>query len=286
MGALAHVVVWLNAAANAVGYWILAPIAFLPGWLSATLVGALSGIAMVVMFKYTSNQRAFKAAQNDIKAQLLALKLFKENIFVALRAQGRLIWGAVRLFCLALLPVAIMALPVTLIIAQVALWYQARPLRVGEEAVLTMKLGGEDAAWPTVYLEPTDAVKVTTGPLRILSKRELSWLVQARANGTHQLHFRVNGQQVDKELASGDGFMRVSLQRPGWHGPSIMDHPLLNPWEAPLESGGAVEAITIAYPDRPTWMHGTDSWFIYWFLVAFVVAFIFGKILGVNLGVG
>ena len=45
-----------------------------------------------VVFKYTSNQRAIKRARDDIKAHLLALKLFKENTRVIFRAQGRILW--------------------------------------------------------------------------------------------------------------------------------------------------------------------------------------------------
>src|SRR5437667_147565 len=40
MDAVAQLVVWLNAGANALGRLALAPIAILPGWLSATLAAA------------------------------------------------------------------------------------------------------------------------------------------------------------------------------------------------------------------------------------------------------
>src|SRR5438552_3279583 len=138
MDALAHIVVWVNAAANAVGYWAFAPIGFLPGWLSATLVASVTGVVMLVIFKHTSNQNAIKAARDDIKAQLLAMKLFKESVVVTLKAQARILWGAVRLFVFALVPMVVMAVPVTLVLAQLALWYQARPLQIGEDAVVTM----------------------------------------------------------------------------------------------------------------------------------------------------
>ena len=36
----------------------------------------------------------------------------------------------------------VMVVPVILILGQLSLWYQARPLRVGEEAVVTLKLNG------------------------------------------------------------------------------------------------------------------------------------------------
>src|SRR5208283_1850014 len=101
MDVLVQVVVWLNAGANAAGSCLLAPISLLPGWLSATLVAAASGIVMLVIFKHTSNQRAIKAARDDIKAHLLAMKLFNDNVGVIFRAQGRVLYGALRLLVFA-----------------------------------------------------------------------------------------------------------------------------------------------------------------------------------------
>src|SRR5262249_43974527 len=139
MDVLAQVVVWLNAVSNALGGVVLAPIGLLPGWLSATLVAAGSGLLLLLAFKYTSNQRAIRAVRSDIKAHLLALKLFRESPWVTLRAQGRILWGAVRSLALTVVPLLLLALPVCLLLGQLALWYQVRPLRVGEEAVITVK---------------------------------------------------------------------------------------------------------------------------------------------------
>ena len=78
---LTYIVVWLNALANALGR-LLAPIGQLPGWLSATLVAAATGVLLLLVYKYTSHQRAIKAVRNDIKANLLAVKLFKDSAWV------------------------------------------------------------------------------------------------------------------------------------------------------------------------------------------------------------
>src|SRR5262249_29273630 len=178
---LTQIVVWLNALANAVGRILLAPIAVLPGWLSATIVAAVTGILLLVVFKYTSNQRAIKRVKDDIKANLLALKLFKDSASVALGAQGRILSGAFRLLLLAIVPLLVMILPVLLILGQLSLWYQARPLQAGEDAIVTLRLGGDAGApLPEVRLDPTEAVDVTIGPVRLRSKREVCWKIQAR----------------------------------------------------------------------------------------------------------
>ena len=69
---------------------------------------------------------------------------------VAFRAQGRLLVGAFWLFLFGLVPLLVMIVPVTLLLGQMSLWYQQRPLRVGEEAVVTLKLnGGSRISLPT-----------------------------------------------------------------------------------------------------------------------------------------
>jgi hypothetical protein len=275
---LPEAVVGLNTAANAVGRWLLAPIAVLPGWLSATLIAAMTGVLLLVVFKYTSNQRAIQRVRDDIKANLLALKLFKDSASVALVAQGRILEGAGRLFVLALVPMAIMALPVTLVLAQLSLWYQARPLRVGEEAVVTVKLQGDPASpLPKAHVQAAGA-ETTIGPVRLRSKREICWAIQARQYGYHQLTFQVGEQVVAKELAVGEGFLRVSVQRPGWSWSEI----LLYPWEKPFRPDSPIRSIEIDYPRRDGWISGTDAWVVYWFAVSMIAALCFRRALGVH----
>jgi uncharacterized membrane protein (DUF106 family) len=280
MEILAQIIVWLNAVANALGGLLLVPIERLPGWLSATIVAAVTGILLLLVFKYTSNQRAIKRVRADIKANMLALKLFKESASVALRAQERILRGAFWLLVYAVVPILVMLVPVLLILGQVALWYQARPLRIGEEAIVTLKLGGgAETAWPKVSMQPTDAVDVDLGPVRIRDKREICWNIKARANGYHRLAFQVGERTYEKELAIGDGIMRVSQQRPARQWSEV----LLHPSEEPFDHDSPVQSIEIAYPERASWTSGTDYWVFYWFAVSMVSALIFRRPLNVNI---
>jgi hypothetical protein len=304
MEVLTRIVVWLDAAADALGGWLLAPVGVLPGWLSATLVAAGTGVLLLLAFKYTSAQRAIKRARDDITANLLALKLFKDNPRVAVGAQGRLLLGAGRLLVYALVPTLVMAVPVTLTWGQLSLWYQHCPLRVGEEAVVTVRLSGDaDAPLPRVTLRPSDAVETTAGPVRVFSRREVCWNIKARQSGYHRLAFQVGGRDVDKDLAVGDGYMRVSARRPerAWS-----EDLVYYPAEQPFGPDSAVRSIEIDYPRRASlrtgaepwalswfvwlvkasdWLGdacGVPGWLVYWFGVSLAAAFCFRRALRVN----
>jgi hypothetical protein len=278
---LTRILVWLSAVADSLGRWLLAPIAIMPGWLSATAIAVATGVLLLVGFKYTSNQRAIKRVKSDIKAHMLALKLFKDSASVAVRAQGSILVGAFWLSVFAVVPVLVMILPVVLFLGQLALWYESRPLRVEEEAIVTMKLNGESGShWPVVRLGPTEAMEITVGPVRVFNKREICWNVKARKSGYHRLVFQVDEQTFDKELAIGEGFMRVSSQQPEW----------LHPWDQPFPPDSPIQSVEIEYPERDALTSGTSfrlfgvsSWVFYWFAVSIVSALVFRGPLNVKI---
>ena len=173
-----------------------------------------------------------------------------------------------------------MVLPMGLLLAQSALWYQARPLRVGEEAVVTLKLnGGTGSRWPEVRLEPSMAMQVTVGPVRVLSRREICWNIKALNRGYHRITFRVGDQVSDKELAVGERFMRVGRKRPGWRGMEI----LLHPCEEPFRPDSPVRSIEIDYPKSTSGPSGANAWMIYWFVVSMAAAWGFRRPFNVQL---
>jgi uncharacterized membrane protein (DUF106 family) len=266
---------------NILAEFLLTPlIAGLPGWLSNTIISALTGLVLLIIFKYTSNQRAIGHVRDNIKANLLALKLFKDSIAVTLQSQGRLFKGAFLLLLHAIRPMLVMIVPVSLLLAQLGLWYQSRPLQSGEHTIITMKLNGSiDSPWPNINIESTPAAEVVTGPIRIFSNRQICWEIRAREKGYHRIIFNTGIWQVEKELAVGDGFMRVSAERPGWNWAGI----LLNPMEKPFGPHSPVQSIGIVYPDRLSHTSGTDWWLIYFFAASLVFALIFKPFLKVRI---
>jgi hypothetical protein len=279
MNVLTSVMVALNAVANTLGETLF-PIGLMPAWLSVTLVSIATGAGMMLVFKYTSDQRAIKRARRDIKANLLAVKLFKDSVSVGLRAQKRVFVGSLSVLALALVPMLVMAVPMTLLLAQLGLWYQCAPLQVGGNTVVTMSLNGEpDTPMPDVELVSSAAVEDTSGPVRVTSQREVCWNIRARVAGYHRVEFRVDGQPVEKELAVGSGLMRVSPVRPEWD----WSEALLNPREMPFEGGSVVKRIEIQYPARSSWFSGTDAWVVSWFVLSLLAGFCLRGILKVNL---
>jgi len=211
---------------------------------------------------------------------LLALSLFKDNVWVGLRAQGRVLANAGKLLLLALMPMLVMTVPMVLVLGQLALWYQARPLQVGEEAVVTVMLS--EHAKDTldhIALQSAGPFEPTIGPVRVPSKNMACWNIKANEPGLHELAVKIGDQAFTKQLAIGDRFMPTSLQRPAWKWTDVVLHPR----EKPLATDSPVQSIEVAFPERDSWISGTDMWIVYWFAMSLVAAFAAKPFMNVNI---
>ncbi len=259
---------------------VFAPIAWLPGWLSVTLIGLVTGIVMLWAFKYTSNQVAVKRTRNGIRSNVLALSLFRDELRICLRCQLDIVLGAGLLLLHSLLPMLVMSLPMALLLGQLSLWYQSRPLIVGEEAIVTVQLASMVGTDQTeVEFLPFSAINEVTGPVRVSSKYMMCWKIAAVESGQHKLSIKVAGQTFTKDLAVGSGYMPVSSKRPDRSFADV----LMYPREVPFAVDAPVQSIDIGFPGRKSWPCGTDSWVVYWFLISLISAFAAKPFLNVNI---
>jgi hypothetical protein len=283
---LSPVLTWANPVCTALADGVYAVLGALPIWLSLTLLSALAGVIMLIAFRYASNQKAIGRARDEITANLLALKLYKDEIGVAFRSQGRLLAALGRLQWHMLLPVLIMALPLIMGVAQMGLRHQWRPLRPGEEALLTLRLkpdpGRKHEETMRLYegttLGPSPGVRGgdLVGP--VPGGNALVWRFRAGEPGTHVLRFDVSGQAYEKSLVVGEPFRPVSAERPGHDWTA----QLLHPREKPLPAEAPVASIEISYPGVESYIYGADWWVLYFFVVSMAAALIFKPVFKVR----
>lgn len=270
MDILARLIAWLNAGMNGLFGLLHGPMSALPAWLSLTIVSALLGVVLLVIFKYTSPQKAIGRVRDDIKANLLAMKLFKDNIPVILKSQGRVLAAAVMLLVYSIPPILVMALPFVLILGQLGTWYQAEPLDTEEQAVVMMQLSGRDnASMPPVALVSNEAIRIVSGPVSVPAKGQIFWEVEALLPGIHQLQFQLEGAVIEKELAAGIGFMPVSIKRPSMKVGDV----ILYPAERPFGPDSPVQSVEIRYPERTAPLTGSGNWVITLFIISMLGAF-------------
>ncbi len=258
---------------------IYAPLNPLPRWFSLTLLSVVAGIVALVVVKYTSNQAAIARIKDDTKANMLAIKLFKDDLRVMFGAQGRLIWAALRMLYRMVPPLLVMGIPFVLTAAQMGLRYQWRPLKVGEEILVTAKLQ------PNAPLSNFDlSIPDPNGfeifdRVRAVSDASVTWRLRAKTAGLHTIAITNGPETFTKALAVGEDIPRVSPVRPG----SDWGERLFYPAEVSFPPSSPVQSIRLEpYPEREAWYAGADWWLVWFLVVSIVGALIFKPILKVK----
>jgi hypothetical protein len=259
----------LNPICTAIGDVIYAVLDPLPVWLGLTILSVLAGILALIVFRYTSNQKAIGRALDDIKANLLALKLYKDQLRVTFQAQGRLLWAIARLQRHMLTPFLVMLGPMLLGLAQMGLRHQWRPLQSGERTLVTLEFRNKTANHPDVQLEPSAGLLVEVGP--VPGGGRLVWRVRGGTPGRHSLRFRVADDIIEKELVVGSDFQRISAARVGRDWTAQLFHPA----ERTLPSTSAVKSIEVLYVGVDSWIYGANWWLLYFFVISMLTALVF-----------
>jgi len=270
----------LNQSMNTVVGPLFSPVAVLPGGLSITVISAVLGVFLLLIFKYTSNQTAIGKVRDSVNANLIAAWLFKDSLAVTLKSQLNVLGFSCKLLYYSIIPLLVMIVPVILVMAQMGLWYQARPIALSDDPVMVkVTLAKNIKRFPEVRLEPSAVFQKTKGPVRIVTQKEVLWELKALKPGQHELVFAIDGKKYTKQFAAGDGFTKVSLMRPGRDLAKLMLHPL----EKPFSKDSPVASITIDYPDRDSKVCGTDWWIFYFFICSMVFAFAFKPFMNVRI---
>jgi len=259
---------FINAIFTAVSGWIVAPVMRLPGWLSCAVLAGITAVLILVMYKYTSNQKAIRKIRDRVKANLLAMRLYKDSLHVTLAAQWELFKAGVALLVNSLVPLAVMLVPMIMILAQLQSWYGYEPLAPGAEAVVTVQLDSSEAL-SSVKISSISGAHIVTGPVRIQSLAQAAWVIQADKAGDGKITLKVNEEEFEKSLAIGKGqYAQISPLRPG----SKITDALLYPVERPFKADSAVQSVTVDYPQRQWKVGITNSWMVDFFIMSCALA--------------
>ncbi|MET0153128.1 MAG: hypothetical protein ABW298_11040 [Candidatus Binatia bacterium] len=241
-------------------------------------VSALSGVAVLFVFRWASNAAAIRATRRRAQAELLAVRLYRDNPRVVLRAQARFLAALARYLGHMLVPFSVLLLPFALICAQLDARYGARALQPEERAIV--EAFGTSAMLDSAELQSADGIVIETGPVRIAERGEMSWRVAAKAPGRQFLTLVVAGGRVDKEVVVAAAPRGAPTRRMS----SGVSSFFLAPAEAAIEDGLGVRRIEVRYPpleiDFLGWKTG---WITVFLVVSGTVALALRRRMGVEL---
>src|SRR5215470_9157337 len=102
-------------------------------------ISLIVGLLMVIVFGYTSDQKAIHVAKDQLKAHLLAVRLYQDQLPVVVRTYGRIIRGTGRYLRLAFMPLLYVIIPITLLIVQLDRYLGTTALPTQQAFLVTVR---------------------------------------------------------------------------------------------------------------------------------------------------
>jgi len=279
---------------------LLAPFRQLPPIVGLAVVSLATAIALLLIFRRTSDQARLASVKRQIHAALFEIRLFNDDLRAIFRAQGEILRHNLTYLRLSLVPMLWVMAPLVLVIAQLQFHYGYGGLTPGEPVLLTARVRegvapatplGASASpevarasraehQPIASLEAPPGIDVQTPAVFFPATREVVWKIAPRATGDYVLQVRVGTEGVSKTLRVTDAVVRRSPVRlePGFL------NQLLYPAEPVLPADGTLAEIALAYPERDIAVLGLDlHWLIVYFVLTMVFAFALRKRFNVTL---
>lgn len=244
---------------------ILSPFAALPWGVSLLISSLIFSAIFVFAYRAVSSQKRIKAARNSIRTAILEAVVFRRDAKVCLRAQAALFWGGLRYLGLAIIPVAVLLVPGTILISRMYLAIGIEPLKAGSTFLVHGKVENPSSL---SSLEVTGDERLSVGPL-VRSPRDGEFVARVAVTNPVVPSNAVLTVRTASSTPSGlpvkidgaDYFPRELTSRAKW------DSILLPAGQLLFTNDGSVTSMWIQYPERMLSIFGHQvSW-----LVLFVI---------------
>jgi uncharacterized membrane protein (DUF106 family) len=250
------------------------------------VVSLVVGLVMVVLFGYTSDQKAIGIAKDQLKAHLLAVRLYRDQIPVVMGSYGKILRGTGRYLKLAFKPLLYVIIPITLLMVQIDRYLGATPIPPNTPFLLTVHLSDYEVSSLASYnlnsvtLDLPPEITMTAPPVHIAAESEIVWRLIGSKEGRYEVKIAAAGQSAAKAVCVGTDLPRISMVRLRgrfWE-------RMFSSAEPALPENSPIESISINYPDRDIEIAGFGmNWIWLFFILSMVAGFIFKELLGIQI---
>jgi hypothetical protein len=236
-------------------------------------ISLITGAVMLFLFKLTSNQEGMKQVKTRIGAYFLEMRLYKDDISAVVSSQGRILKANLGYMKLALIPAAVMIVPVILIMVQLNLRYVTDGLMPGDTAMVKVKVTeGTDVMLEGIRLKTGPGIEKASPAVRIASLGETDWKIRVKDKGVHDLVVSSTSGEFTLPVFSTDRIVPVFTI---FKKSSILE-VLLNPGAPRIPETLPFESIEVNYPSKSfNWGFFSLSW-LWSFLI---ISMLFGVLL-------
>jgi uncharacterized membrane protein (DUF106 family) len=260
---------------------VIEPLGRISPVLALLAISLFTGIVMLLIFRATSNQQAIKRIKDRIKAHLLEILLYNDNLGMVFRAQGSVLLYSLKYVGLAIVPMAAIIVPVAIVLTQSSHFFEHKPPAPHESVALTVTLTQwvPDIAEKTSISVPA-GLSVETPALRIPEKKQIVWRIGTREPGDFDVVIKTPAGTYTKQLRVADSRRWLSPARARL----TFARAFLDAAEPPLDRDAPIDSIEVRYaPARMRIGPIEAHWLVHFFIFSMLFALIVKPVLKVEI---
>ena len=242
-------------------------------------VSVVVGLLMVVVFRYTSDQKAIGRAKDALKAHLLAVRLFQDQLPVVLGAYVKILAGTGRYLRLAFTPFLVAIIPMTFLLVQMDRYLGWMPLTTSQNFLLEAQADTPEVL-DRMELRLPDGLAISAPAVHIPDEKIVVWRLVAKWPGQYDVDVVAGGQAAGKHIVVASAMERISpvrLRGNFWG-------RMFSSAEPAIENSSAVRAISVNYSERTIPLFSMEwNWLVLFFIVSLISGFIFKSALGIRI---
>jgi len=255
--------------------WLTSPLSLV------ILLSVVVGLGMVLLFGYTSDQKSIAIAKDRLKAHLLAVRLYRDQLPVVMGSYGKLLRGTGRYLKLAFKPLLYAIIPITFLVVQLDRYLGMAAIQKDAPFLLTVKVRDADAL-SRVSIELPPGIISSAPPVHVAAENAAVWRLAASREGSYEVGIAMDAERVTKTVDVSSRSAWVSPER-------LRDHfweRMISSGEPALPAGGSIESIAVDYPRRSISL-GIASYAMNWiwlfFIFSMIAGFAFKELLGIRI---
>jgi hypothetical protein len=237
--------------------------------LAALLVlSVVSGAALALLFRATSNQAAIRRARDVFKARVLEMRLYPDDFVLITRALLGALASQLTYLRVAFKPILIVLVAALPLFFQMEARFAPAPLAAGDRPLVTATLKeGLDPREVPAALAGTGGVSVEPLPVRVPATREIVWRTSIAAAPQASLQLTVFDRPYTIPLTVSAGTGVVGEKRTA----HAFGDALLHPGLAPIPDDSPVAALHVTYADATYRVFGRTMGWLSLFLIGTLV---------------
>jgi len=255
----------LNSAVSAFFDVILTPFEWLGNATALIVWSGVFGVVALLVFKKISWQQGIKAAKDRIKAHMIEIRIYQDDLVVVGAAVAKVLWRNFQYLGLNVGPIVPLALPFMLLTAQFVVRYAydplplvpaEQPVMAGRGTLLEVELApGHEAEIRDLRVTLPSGLRAVSPLARATSQGKAFQEFVATTAGVHEIVLELGDLKETKQVVAGVEPVRSMQPRRvssrDWLALTDPDRwPVLWPAEPAFASDSPFRVVSIRYPEH------------------------------------